>query len=139
MEKTSSPQPKKSVRKSDLRVAMLDTFSRARRPITVPFLQETLEKKGFSPNKTSLYRHLETLVSHGDIEELTLENSISHYELKRHHHHHFVCESCEKIECLEDDHLEKSIHALENELKKKGLNARHHQFSFSGMCKSCLS
>jgi len=139
MEKTPARQQQKNLRKSALRAAVLEIFSHAKTPLTVPLLQEALKKKKFSPNKTSLYRHLDTLVELGDIEELMLESSITHYELKRRHHHHFVCESCEKIECLEDAQLEKNIHSLENALKKKGLSARHHQFSFSGLCKSCLS
>ncbi|MCF7906186.1 transcriptional repressor [Candidatus Gracilibacteria bacterium] len=130
---------KTTLRKSALRTAMMDIFSHAKAPLTVPSLQEALKKKKLSPNKTSLYRHLDTLVSLGALEELVLESSVTHYELQRHHHHHFVCESCEKIECLEDSQLEKSIHALEDTLKKKGLSAQKHQFSFSGTCKSCLS
>lgn len=116
---------------------VLHIFSQTNGPVSVPELQIKLAEKKVKPNKTTLYRMLEKLSNEKKIEQLLIDPKVTYYELKTHHHHHFTCQQCESIQCLEDIEIEKNIHQLEAELKKKGLLVRNHQFSLSGLCKNC--
>lgn len=127
----------KKLKKTPLRVAILEIFLEKKEPITIADLGKFLEKKKFFPNQTSLYRQIESLTEKEILQSLILKNSIAHYELQNHHHHHFVCNTCEKIECVDDETLENEIHTLETKLKKKGMHISSHQFSFHGECQSC--
>lgn len=117
--------------------ATLEVLERQAKPLSVPILLELLDEKGLQPNKTSLYRMLEKLVKEGSVESVLLSNKTAYYEFKRSHHHHFVCRSCDDIQCLEDPKLEDQIHKLEDQLQCSGLKIEDHQFSFYGCCVSC--
>jgi Fe2+ or Zn2+ uptake regulation protein len=106
-------------------------------PLSVPQIQELLKKRSFLPNKTTLYRMLEKLKQHGDIESILLDNAVAHFEYKTHHHHHFICNDCKDITCIADETLENHIHRVQDILAAKGLSITSHQFSFSGMCHNC--
>ncbi len=125
------------MRQTPLLKSVLELLKKKGGPCSVPDLQLQLSNLGLEPNKTSLYRLLEKLVAKGEIETVLLDNRTVYYELKREHHHHFVCESCETIQCLEDESLETRIHALEDNLAAQGLKIKAHQFSFTGQCAAC--
>ncbi len=127
----------KKLKKTPLRVAILEVFSEKKEPITILDLQKKLHQKNFFPNQTSLYRQIETLVESSVLHSVMLKNSTAYYELQAHHHHHFICEKCNAIECIEDKSLENQVHILEKKLKNQGLQISSHQFSFHGKCRLC--
>lgn len=127
----------RGLRNTPLRRAILEIFSQKRIPLTIPELTEFLAQRSLQPNKTSLYRQVETLLQKNILEEVPLTTGIKHYELSDHHHHHFVCESCADITCISDERLEKDIHSLMKKLAEKGLAITNHQFSLSGLCAQC--
>lgn len=127
----------KNLKKTPLRVSIIEIFSAAQEPLTIAQLEKQIQQKGISANQTSLYRQIETLVEKNIVQSLVLKNSTAHYELQKHHHHHFICERCESIECVDDENLEKYIHSFENKLKQRGISISSHQFSFHGKCTSC--
>ena len=100
-------------------------------------LEKNLEEKNIFANQTSVYRQVETLTENNILQSIILKNSTGYYELQTHHHHHFICDTCEKIECVEDEALETQIHFLEDKLVQKGMQIDSHQFSFHGKCKQC--
>lgn len=127
------------MKKTPLLESVKNIFESKNTPITVLEIQDLLRIKGFTPNKTTLYRMLEKLKEHGFIEDILLDRKTTYYELKTHHHHHFTCENCHTIECIADVSLEKNIHDLEKNLLKKGLMIKSHNFSFSGFCRTCAA
>ena len=127
------------MRNTPLLEAVKSIFESFNKPMTVPQILESLKSQNISPNKTSLYRMLEKLKKEEFIEDLILDSKTVYYELKTHHHHHFSCNDCGTINCIEDQELEKNIHALETKLRKKGLVVQNHNFSFSGLCETCAA
>ena len=127
----------KNLKKTPLRVAILEIFSSIEKPITISTLEKTLHQYPFSSNQTSIYRQIETLVQHNIIQSIILKNSTAYYELQKYHHHHFICEECQDITCLHADELENSIHLVEKKLMNQGVSISSHQVSFHGKCKPC--
>ena len=129
---------KHKLKYSYLREIIIDILKHYKKPITPPKLLKHIQSK-ININKTSLYRQLETLSQKQIINKVMLHTNIAHFELSTHHHHHMVCEKCDSIECIADDHLEESIHTIEQKLQKKGLTIHNHHFSLSGLCQDCSS
>lgn len=128
----------KTLRNTALRNAILKIFAARKKPLTIMELTDLLAEEGFFPNKTTLYRQMETLTAIGKLHQVTLASGVMHYELATHHHHHFVCTDCNQTLCVEDADLEKQIIALEQKLKQRGLAVEEHHFSMSGLCKNCI-
>lgn len=128
---------KKLLRNTALREALLAIFRNEKRPLTIPELTEMLAKKAFFPNKTSLYRQIETLSKSGVLQRVTLVTDIAHFEYVDYHHHHFVCRECNETACVNDEELERSIADVEEKLRQQGITIEDHQFSFTGVCKKC--
>ncbi len=126
-----------SKRNTQLKSTLLKILEEKRSPLTVPHLMSLLEKKRLHPNKTTLYRQLENMKESGVVEEVLLEDGIAHFEFKREHHHHFICEICNQVSCLEDQVLEKAIHRFEKQISDRGASVSHHQFSVFGTCREC--
>jgi Fe2+ or Zn2+ uptake regulation protein len=127
------------MRETPLRQSILEIIKNEQQPVSIPKLIPLLEKQNLKPNKTTLYRLFQKLVSSGAVEEVLLDSGTAFYEISSHHHHHFICQNCENIECLSDETLEQSIHVLEKTLQKNGLKLNAHHFSFSGFCKNCTT
>lgn len=127
----------KKLKKTPLRLAILEVFSGKTEPITIAELQEELKKLDFFPNITSLYRQIETLGKAEILETVMLKSDVAHYEIQQEHHHHFLCTKCERITCVHNGSLEKEIHAFEEKLNQSGIQIAAHHFSFSGRCQKC--
>ena len=126
------------MRNTPLSSAVLELLASHAKPLSVPTLLDLLADKDLTPNKTTLYRMLEKLVQENQVESVLLSEKATYYELKTdHHHHHFVCNSCDKIECVEDPALEQQINRAEAALEAQGLKIEKHQFSLSGTCPTC--
>lgn len=126
------------MRQTKLTKALLSILEEKKQPLSVPTMLKILEEKhNLTPNKTTIYRQLQKLTENDRVEEILITNNTTHYELKNHHHHHFVCNSCDDIQCIDSPELEAQIHALEHALQTNGHKVNHHQFSFSGTCKTC--
>ncbi len=129
----------KGIRLTPLKKQLLQVFQEQRAPLTVPQLQNFLKAKDLTPNKTSLYRHLDAFVKAGILQEVVLGNTVLHYELQEAHHHHFACAKCQAVTCISDESLEDQIHQVAQKLIQKGLRVTDHQFLFSGVCNNCIT
>lgn len=122
-----------------LRKMIIEEMLNINSPTTAIDLMKRINSLGLKPNKTSLYRQLDTLIEKKIIQKVSLESHIDHFEVRKSHHHHLVCQECDKIECLESSNLEKAIHDLEDDLSKKGMQILEHRFSLKGICKQCVT
>lgn len=127
----------KKLKKTPLRIALLEIFSTENVHLSVGEIQKKLAEKNLSPNKTSLYRQMETLEEERILSKTVLPNGVAYYEMRADHHHHFQCDNCQTVECIHDDNIENAIHQLEDTLQKKGLSHLSHHFSLTGTCKNC--
>lgn len=125
------------LRITPLKEGILAALEKASGPLSIPDLQTKLKK--LAPNKTSLYRELETLTAADAVEETQLFQDLRTYELKREggHHHHFVCEKCKEIFDFQNEELEQTIVKITQKLKRKGLAPKEHHLNLYGLCARC--
>jgi len=113
------------------RISLYDELAKAKKPITA----EVLKSKLRDVDLVTVYRNLETFVSEGLVERLSLHTTHAHYEIKHKHHHHVVCERCDRIIPV-DVCLPKGF--LDSVRRKSGVaSITRHQLEFSGICKRC--
>lgn len=121
-----------------LRKALLAILEKSRAPKTPQELLASLAKRGFSANKTTVYRQLETLVRYNVVSAVNFADRITRYEMvnENEHHHHLVCIECGRIEDVsfktDLDEKEKMI------WKKHTFKVLQHSLEFFGVCKQCL-
>jgi len=135
--KVNESLKKKGYRSSNLREAVLTILKQNTGPIAISVLTSGLEKLDLKPNKTSIYREVDTLLEEHIIEEFDLGEGKKRYELKpaKGHHHHLICTSCGKVECLEmDSDLEKLTKQIELNTNYK---ISKHNLDFEGLCPKC--
>lgn len=127
------------LRLTPLKVALFDLFSKKAAPLSVSEIQLLLKKKHLEPNKTSLYRELESLEEIGILSEVAVHQNIMSYELNEDnaHHHHFICENCKAIFDFHNDALEETIGKIFKNLRRKGLAPKEHHLNLYGLCQKC--
>ncbi len=96
-----------------------------------------VQTHGLRPNKTTLYRQLETLVKHDVVDVVILGPKVQLFELKKGHHHHFVCSTCKDVLDLESESVESAFQQFEQQLRQEGFTVQKHELTFFGACASC--
>lgn len=92
-----------NLRQTQPRVAILTVLLKAGAPLSQEQIAEQIGTA--SPNKTTIYRNLMSLVDKNLVHQAYLEERTRHYELAHHcgkHqcHPHFTCSACQRTECL---------------------------------------
>jgi len=125
------------LRKTPVRMGVLDVLSKATRPTTVP--QILTKMKGV--DSVTAYRTLNTFVKKGLVHRVRGEDRSWRYALgdsnhtPEHHHPHFVCEACGKVECLEQSNLPGNF--VEQLAVKNGYLVCHAEVVLHGTCPKC--
>lgn len=127
----------KGCRISDLRRTLLKILLEKQEPVSAQALMQELKQNGFTPNPTSLYRQLDTLVKHDVARLVVLNPKVQLFELAKDHHHHFVCETCEDVQDVHSETIESAFENFERELKRSGLSVQKHELTFFGACQTC--
>ncbi len=124
------------LKKSRARLLLFSFFAQSHQPAAIPEILGWCETHDALPNKTTLYREIESLVKQGIVRAVQLAPRKTSYELAHHeHHHHFVCTNCEDVT---DVRLpEGSIEKTERLLGEAGAIVTHHTLEFFGLCQSC--
>lgn len=140
-EQTIVDLQKKGYKRTKNREAILETIYTAKKPISAGDILENIAKKGFEPNKTTVYRKLDILKQEGLIREVMIDSTTAYFERSdMHHHHHVICINCKKVSDFQPNELlEQSIHKTEKELQEKqGFKTIQHSFEFFGYCRECV-
>ena len=117
-----------------------ELFEKSSHPMTAPTILNQLTLEGLSPNKSTVYRILEKLLSDNVIEAITLRHGSRYFELtSKRHHHHFFCNSCETLYCLSSCHVEKLNINLNSLLPRPDFKINTHDFNLYGQCNRCLT
>lgn len=124
------------LKKTKVRVDLLDILSTASQLYTAQELYLMLVENDKSVNLSTVYRTLEKLVSVQVVNQVLLENSKSTlYEFNHKTHHHFlVCDDCNKVIVVQDcpiDHYEDKIE------ESHGFKVSKHKLEFHGTCHEC--
>ncbi len=122
------------MRNTEVRQAIVSILENAQKPLVAKYLLALLERKGLSPNKTTVYRQLEKMEADGLVHKVFISDKEASYETRKEHHHHLVCGSCGKIEDV-DLYDEKFIKKL---LTQKGFATIDHRLEIFGFCRSCV-
>lgn len=122
-----------------VRRALLESFAELPHGCTVPQLLAVLAKKKITPNKTTLYRQLASLVESGCMQSVQVGGA-TRFELVadgRGHHHHFVCTRCERATELPLTRVESELEKVESDLRARGFQPRQHALEIFGLCSMC--
>ena len=123
------------LKRSGQREAILDTFLRSERHLSVDDLHQLVARKRPDIGRTTVYRTLKLLGAAGLAREMALDGQ-NRYEqdYKREHHDHFICKSCGEI--LEFH--SKEIERLQDEIAQGlGFQIEGHRHQVYGQCRSC--
>ncbi len=101
--------------------------------VTVLQILKTLNDQNLYPNKTTIYRLMDKLVSDGMIKVIIGKNGTSYYERSDHDHHHFFCHSCEQVFCLPPS---KDIN-IDSLIQNQEFKVTGHDFNIYGICEPC--
>ena len=124
-------------RLTKIRKSIIETFSKANKPLSVNAIGRKLKDLGVSANKTTVYREIYFLLEKKYIKELHMGRKQAYFEsAKLKHHHHLICRKCSVIEkvtkCLITG-LEKDV------MKRRGFKIEKHSLEFFGLCSECLN
>jgi Fur family ferric uptake transcriptional regulator len=123
-----------NLRRTGPRVAVLSVLLRARRPLTAYQIAAKLSHK--TPNKTTIYRTLESFLSAGLVHKAFLQERTWYFELSHNCtedqcHPHFTCTNCGNIHCLTEISLPMAKSPY------KGFIIGRQRTQFEGLCPKC--
>ncbi|MFN4181402.1 MAG: Fur family transcriptional regulator [Candidatus Paceibacteria bacterium] len=124
------------LKKTEARIAVLETLFSAKKPLSASFIFESLNKHGV--DKVTVYRTLDTLEEKGAIKKVATGEREMKYEivLGGDDHHHVICLKCKKVAdftgCNADALIKKALTQV------KGFSSvSHHTFDIFGLCDKC--
>lgn len=126
----------KKLRKTRLRMLILEAMFNSARPLSVEDMLNFVTKNKFGSHKTSVYRQLDVLQKEKIVREIQFGESKKRYEIyPEKHHHHFVCTNCGHIEDVDS---EKDVDNLEKKItQEKKFKIINHSLEFFGLCNKC--
>ena len=120
------------------REALVDTFTTAPRPLTIP---EILARRS-ELAQSSVYRNLVILEEAGIVHRVVGADDFARWELAEDltgHHHHLICASCGRVEDVPASAgLERSVAAAAAAITRTtGFRTQRHRVDLVGVCKRC--
>lgn len=127
---------KKGYRITQSRDAILDIFSKSKKPLAADEIEDILTSKKVDVNTTTIYREIEFLLKEEIIKQIDFRDKKKRYEFSYlPHHHHLVCENCDAIQ---DVTLNNILHKEEKRISKENsFKIMDHSLEFYGLCKKC--
>jgi Fur family ferric uptake transcriptional regulator len=110
---------KKNIKLTSARSTLLEILKNAEKPISYEDIKDHI-----SMDKATFYRNISRFEKEGILNAFESNHKKRYYELKLNPHAHFVCISCNSIECIGD---------LDIELKEYEIN----NVVINGRCKNC--
>ena len=128
---------KNRLKRSGQREAILDTFLRSERHLSVDDLHQLVQKRHPEIGRTTVYRTLKLLQAAGLAQELALDGqSVFEREYKRAHHDHFICKSCGEIFEFSNPEIER----IQDEIAAGiGFVIEGHRHQIFGLCSRCVA
>ena len=133
----SSYLTRNHLKRSEQREAILDTFLRSERHLSVDDLLQLVHKKRPDIGRTTVYRTLKLLQAAGLAQELVLQGETRfEREYKREHHDHFICKSCGEIFEFSNAEIERIQDELAADI---GFVIDGHRHQIFGFCRDCAA
>ena len=109
----------KKIKLTTARVALLEIFQKAKKPLSYEYI-----KSDISMDKATFYRNIAKFEEQGILNSFESNDKKRYFELRLVRHAHFVCVSCNKIECLKDVDIKLDGYLVNNVI-------------VNGKCRSC--
>ncbi|MBT5346452.1 transcriptional repressor [bacterium] len=106
-------------------------------PISALEILKLLKSKNKDLHKTTIYRTLDKLLDMELINKVSSISGVVFYESLDEHHIHVECITCNTVECVNDQEIEKKLYEIESLIKLRGFKVEQEDFNFQGVCKSC--
>ena len=121
---------KAGIKATCARMEICDALTKEKYPVSI----KVLGKKVNTPDQSTLYRSLKTLVYKGLVREILIHKAEARYEIAfgRSHHHHIVCTDCGTI-----DDINICPPSLPAGTSKRFSRITGHSLEFFGVCKTC--
>jgi Fe2+ or Zn2+ uptake regulation protein len=129
------------LRRTPVRVAVLDRVTAARQPLGAP---EIIRRLGAETDPVTVYRTLNTLAEHKLVHRVRGEDGAWRYaasptaaphDRREHPHAHFVCDSCGSVECLEQLPLREDL--VPPKTLGRRYDVTHAELVVHGTCPKC--
>ena len=126
----------KSLKHSEKRDWILQTFLAIERHLTVYELCAAVKKKHPSVGFATVYRTLKLLCESGLCRELHFDDGTTRYEhlFEHEHHDHLICTGCGAFVEVVDPEIERLQIDL---IKRHGFLPQSHRMELYGLCKKC--
>lgn len=124
----------KKTRMTKQRKAILRVLKSTKSHPTADWIYEKVRKEIPNISLGTVYRNLNVLAEHGEINVLDYGSNHSRYDGNPDHHYHFRCEKCGGVYDLDID-LSSDLNNKIN--TKTEFIAHSHRLEFSGICPNC--
>ena len=126
---------KAGLRKTSQRESILEIIRRGQGHLDADEVYQRVRKKQPRLSLSTVYRTLQTLKELGLIEEVHLDETHHHYEIKAvHEHHHLICLGCGKVVEFE---CPMTTRMKENVSNEKGFEVVNTEVRMTGYCPDC--
>jgi Fur family ferric uptake transcriptional regulator len=123
------------LRSTSQRQSILDIIRRGQGHLDADEVYRRARKKQPRLSLSTVYRTLQTLKELGLVEEVHLDETHHHYEIKAsHEHHHLICLGCGKVVEFE---CPMSVQMQEEVSKEKGFEVVNTEVRMTGYCPEC--
>ena len=112
---------KKNIKLTTARLSLLTIFQERQKPLSYEDIKESI-----SMDKATFYRNMATFEQAGLFNIFSSSSNIRYFELKRTPHAHFICNKCNKIECITNINISIEEHKIQT-------------ITIGGICKECLN
>lgn len=123
------------LRNTSQRESIIEIIRHGKGHLDADEVYQRARKKQPRLSLSTVYRTLQTLRESGLIEEVHLDETHHHYEIKASNdHHHLICTGCGKVVEFECS-LSKQM--VENVSKENGFDITHTEVRMTGYCPEC--
>ncbi len=123
------------LRATPARIAIMQLLESSKKPMDTNTIMSYLQEEEIETDPATVFRIMNMFTQKGITTPIQFQEGKTRYELaNREDHHHLICESCGRVEDIEDT----VIPALEKRIKeRRNFTVKRHSLEFFGLCANC--
>jgi Fur family ferric uptake transcriptional regulator len=118
------------------RATVLDALRGRPDAITAQDLHGELRTGGEPVGLTTVYRTLASLADAGLLDAIPRDGEQAFRLCSEDHHHHLICESCDRVDEIAADEVERWVDAVAS---RRGFQVTGHRADIFGLCAGCTA
>jgi Fur family ferric uptake transcriptional regulator len=118
------------------RATVLDALRGRPDAITAQDLHGELRAGGEPVGLTTVYRTLASLADAGLLDAIPRDGEQAFRLCSEDHHHHLICESCDRVDEIAADEVERWVDAVAS---RRGFHVTGHRADIFGLCAGCAA